>query len=129
MKNFNEWNEVKKQLNNNTKKVYFKQRDIFWVSVGVNIGFEQDGKGDTFTRPVVVVKKYSNDIFLGVPLTTTQRDGSFYFQFEFKTQISTALLVQHKLFSSKRLIKKIGMINKDDFLKLQETLKRLMFAS
>ena len=129
MKQFDEWNEAKKQLNKNTKRVYFKQRDIFWASVGVNIGFEQDGKGEKFVRPVVVVKKYSNDIFLGVPLSTTQREGSFYYQFDFKDKTSTALLVQHKLYSSKRLIKKMGMINKDDFFKLKESLKELMFAS
>ena len=129
MKRLDEWNEVKKQLHNSKRKVYFKERDIFWVSVGVNIGFEQDGKGELFTRPVVIIKKYSNDIFLGIPLTTTQREGSFYFQFEFKNKISTAILVQHKLYSNKRLIKKMGMINKEDFIKLKEALNKLIFAS
>ena len=76
-----------------------------------------------------IIKKYSNDIFLGIPLTTTQREGSFYFQFEFKNKISTAILVQHKLYSNKRLIKKMGMINKEDFIKLKEALNKLIFAS
>lgn len=63
-KKFNEWNKLKTILHNNNKEQYFKERDIFWASVGVNIGYEQDGKGEIFSRPVLVVKKYSRNIFL-----------------------------------------------------------------
>ncbi|GEM_PF-5322456 len=40
---------------------------------------------------------------------------------------STALLVQTKLFSSKRLLNKIGMIKKEDFERLRKQLSNLMF--
>lgn len=127
-KNFNDWNTVKKETQQTTKKVYFKDRDIFWTKIGENIGFEQNGKGQEFQRPVLVIKRYTNDMFLGVPLSRTLRDGSFYFKFSFlEDKQSTALLVQHKLYSSKRLIKKIGMINKTDFRNLQVKLHKLIF--
>ena len=128
-KNFNNWNTVKKETQQITKKVYFKDRDIFWTKIGENIGFEQNGKGEEFQRPVLVVKRYTNDMFLGIPLSTTLREGSFYFQFSFlEDKQSTALLVQHKLYSNKRLIKKIGMINKIDFKNLQAKLHNLIFG-
>lgn len=126
MKKFNEWNEVKKTTDTDTNKIFFKERDIFWMKIGENIGHEQNGKGDKFQRPVVVVKKYSRDMFLGIPLTSTRRDGSFFFQFEFNEDISTALLVQHKLFSTKRIIKKMGKINENDFGKLKKKLIKLI---
>jgi mRNA interferase MazF len=128
-KKYNDWNEVKKDTELIEKRVYFKERDIFWTRIGENIGFEQNGKGDEFQRPILVVKRYTNDMFLGIPLSTTLREGSFYFQFNFvESKISTTLLVQHKLYSSKRLIKKIGMINQCDFDKLKIKLHDLIFG-
>ena len=129
-KDFNNWNTVKKETQQITKKVYFKDRDIFWTKVGENIGFEQNGKGEEFQRPVLVVKRCTNDMFLGIPLSTTLRDGSFYFKFSFLDgKQSTALLVQHKLYSNKRLIKKIGMINTVDFENLKLKLHCLIFRN
>ncbi len=129
IKNIDKWNEVKKRTEQENIKVYFKERDIFWTRLGENIGFEQNGKGEQFQRPILVVRRYTNDMFLGVPLSTTKRDGSFFFQFSFlENQISTALLVQHKLYSKKRLLKKIGMINKDDFENLKIKLHDLVFG-
>ncbi len=66
-------------------------------------------------------------MFLAVPLSTTKRDGSFFYQFSFlEDRISTALLVQNRLLSSKRLIKKIGKIEQKDFEKLKEKLIKLI---
>ena len=126
MKKFDIWNDVKKTTEEETKKVYFKERDIFWMKIGENIGNEQNGKGDKFQRPVLVVKKYSTQMFLGIPLSTTPKDGSFFFQFDFIGGRSTALLVQHKLFSSKRCMKKIGKIDESSFKKLKEKLIELI---
>ena len=129
IQNIDKWNEIKKETEQENTKVYFKERDIFWTRLGENIGFEQNGKGDQFQRPILIVKRYTNDMFLGVPLSTTKRDGSFFFQFSFvANQRSTALLVQHKLYSKKRLLKKIGMINKDDFENLKRKLHDLIFG-
>lgn len=120
MKQYDAWNEVKKDIGVAEDDIYFKERDIFWAKLGQNVGFEQNGKGNEFTRPVIVLKKYSKNMLLAIPLSTTPRDGSFFFQFEFQNNISTALLVQNKLISSKRLAKKIGKIDKVNFEKLKE---------
>ena len=120
MKDFNKWNEVKKNIDNDNILIGYKTRDIFNTQVGENIGFEQNGKGDNFIRPVLVYKKLTKDMFIGMPLTTTIRDGSFFFKFEFiENKISTAILIQSKLFSTKRLLNKIGVINQEDFKELK----------
>ena len=119
--NFNQWNEVKKETSKENLLVGYKTRDIFNVKVGQNIGFEQNGKDKDFVRPVIVYKKLTKDMFIGIPLTTTIRKGSFFFSFEFlQNKMSVAILPQAKLFSSKRLLNKTGVINKKDF----ENLKR-----
>ena len=88
--------------------------------MGNNIGFEQNGKGKEFVRPVIVYKKLTKDMFIGIPLTTTQREGSFFFNFKFLShKISTAILIQSRLYSTKRLLNKIGVIDKSDYEKLK----------
>jgi len=126
MKKFDEWNEVKKSISQEKNVVYFIERDIFWASIGVNIGFEQDGKGDIFSRPVLILKKYSKNIFLGIPLSTKIKEGSFFFSFKLNGKVSNALLVQSRSYDSKRLENKIGMISKNDFELLKKRFRELV---
>jgi mRNA interferase MazF len=120
MKNFDKWNEVKKSIENKNLTAHFKEREVYWANVGENVGFEQNGKGSDFTRPVLIFKKFSKTMFFGIPLSTKSKQGSFYFEFSFlENQISTALLVQAKMYDVKRLDKKIGMVNKEDFFRLK----------
>lgn len=124
---FDNWNEVKKNVETKSKKALFKERDIFFASLGHNIGFEQNGKGNSFMRPVIVLKKFSNDVFLGVPLTSKDKKGIFYYSFYFGDNIkNSAILSQIRLFDTKRLERKIGTINKDDFEKIREAIKKLI---
>ena len=127
MKKYDDWNRVKKKINEKETLITYKERDIFWANIGENIGFEQNGKGSDFMRPILVFRKFTNKMFLGVPLSTQLRDGSFFFQFQFlEDKRSTALLVQAKMFDVKRLDRRIGMINKDDFANMEVKMKKLM---
>ena len=127
MKQFDKWNEVKKFVDDRTNIVNYKEREIFWTRIGENVGFEQNGKGNEFSRPVLVVKKLNKNLFFGVPLSTSIKSGSYFYQFSFlPNKISTALLVQAKVYDMKRVDKKLGMIHKDDFEKLKYGLKKLL---
>ena len=123
-KKFDNWNEIKKRTEKQEMYLFYKNREIFNTKIGENIGFEQCGKGDQFIRPVLIFKKLTKEMFFGIPLSTTDREGSFFFKFKFIDNIeSTALLAQIKLFSSKRLLNKIGMIKKEDFQILKKIIK------
>jgi hypothetical protein len=41
---FNQWNEQKKNVEKSKKQVFFKERDVFYLRCGKNVGFEQNGK-------------------------------------------------------------------------------------
>jgi mRNA interferase MazF len=125
-KDFQNWHRLKEKLHNQKKEQYFKERDVFWASIGVNVGFEQDGKGEIFSRPVLVIKKYSKNIFFGVPLSTQIKNGSFFFTFKLNEKQSNALLVQGRVYDIKRLENKIGKISQDDFKKLKIKLGELL---
>lgn len=127
MKQFDEWNDVKKNIHAKKQLALFKERDIFWANIGENVGYEQCGKGDDFTRPVLVLKKFTNTIFFGIPLSTQLKKGNFFFEFEFIVgEKSTALLVQAKMFDVKRLDRKIGTMQKGDFEQLKNQMRNLL---
>ncbi len=127
---FDEWNIVKKATSLKNFSVGFKNRDIFYIKMGQNIGYEQNGKGDHFVRPVIVLKRFNDKMFFGIPLSTKIKKGYFYHTFEFvkqnKVVQNNALLSQMRLFSSNRLLNKIGVINKDDFKTIKEKLVKLI---
>jgi len=130
MNDFDEWNEVKQRIQDEELVVGFKQRDIFYMKMGKNIGFEQDGKGSEFVRPVVILKGFNKFMFLAIPLSTKIKEGKFYHTFSFQrngeTILNNALLSQMRLFSTKRLLNKIGVMNSDDFKIMKTKFKKLI---
>jgi len=127
VKQYDKWNEIKKKIDAKIKKIVTpKEREVYWASIGENIGNEQNGKGDIFSRPVLIIKRFSKSMFFGVPLSTQIKEGTFFYNFTFLEKKSNALIVQGRLFDSKRLENRIGMINKDDFANIKQSLKELL---
>jgi len=126
MKEFNEWNEVKKLIDNRKNIINVKEREVYWASIGENIGSEQNGKGSAFSRPILIVRKLNRNLFFGVPLSTKNKEGSFFYNFHLNEEQSNALLVQAKVFDVKRLDNKIGVVNRNDFDILRLKLKELL---
>ena len=77
-KNFFEWHRRKELIDQNFGRLYFHEREVWWCSLGVNVGFEQDGKGEKFARPVLVFKKFNNECFWALPLTTKIKKNRFH---------------------------------------------------
>ena len=125
-KDFDNWNEHKKAIDSTNTGLYFYERDIWWCSLGVNVGFEQDGKNEYFTRPVLVLKKFSKNVFIGIPLSTSNKTGRYYFKFNFQGQTSNALLSQIRLFDTKRLKDKLGRLPKSIFKEIRQKVKDLI---
>ena len=54
-KDFDGWNKLKKAIDaSDDQRLYVHEGDIWWVRLGVNVGYEIDGKQREFSRPVVV---------------------------------------------------------------------------
>ena len=125
-KDFEKWSEKKKVVNDSKSEIYFYEREIWWCALGVNIGYEQDGKGDKFARPVLVLKKYSKNVFVGIPLTSTNRESKYHYTFPFLSGISTALLSQIRLFDTKRLLVKMGRVSKGEYEEVRKRVKDIL---
>lgn len=124
-KNFDEWNEKKKSVNDRSDLILFHEREIWWCTLGLNIGFEQDGKNDNFERPVLVLRKWSKNTFVGLPLTTTLKTGSYFFDLSVNNEDSVALLSQARTLDRRRLLRKMGTFSRSEFGKLRENYAKL----
>ena len=126
-KDFKKWHDKKSEVDKIPQGPFFHKREIWWCAIGINIGFEQDGGGEDFLRPVIVFRKFNNEIFWAIPLTRTEKNTKYYFQFIFDKNISaTAILSQIRLIDSKRLSHKLGDVTPDDFIILTKKFKELL---
>jgi mRNA interferase MazF len=128
--NYDKWNELKKHILKKQTIIGIKPREVFWAKIGHNIGDEEYGKGELFSRPVLVIRQLTSDLFIGLPLTTTIKDNDYFYPLKFNTKKgiskNSAMLLQIKSFSKKRLTNKIGIISLDDFKKIQKKLVKLI---
>ena len=123
-KDFDNWIIKKKDCHYVVKvPPLFKERDIWWISVGVNVGFEEDGKNENFARPVLIVKKFNREIFLGVPMSTKIKDNKYYVPVTVKGNTVSVMTSQIRVFSSKRILYKLAEIDNSDFKRILEALK------
>ncbi len=63
-KDFDGWIDLKKLLSSKNPPT-FQEREIWWCSIGINVGFEIDGKNDKYLRPVLIFRKFNKNIFFG----------------------------------------------------------------
>lgn len=68
-KKFDQWNAVAKEIQLRPHQ-NIKPGAVYWCSLGVNIGSEEDGKGPRFTRPVLVILQCNPNLALVAPFTT-----------------------------------------------------------
>lgn len=125
-----QWHRIKNNLIENSRQIYFHEREIWWCSLGKNVGFEQNGKGREFTRPIVVLHRLSLDTCLAIPLTTSKnRKNLFSLGKVVETnQESFAMLEQIRLIDAKRFGKKICVLDSQSFKKLLESTSKLILG-
>jgi len=125
-KEFDQWNILKKKLASREGRIFFREGEIWWCCVGVNIGSEQDGKGNMYLRPVLIYRKINNHTFLGIPLTRTLREDITHIPFYFDYDFHSVILSQIRIFDTKRLFKIKGKISDYLFSKIKKKVIALM---
>ena len=126
LKDFDKWNIQKKKIDNEKHKPDFHEREIWWCSIGINIGREQNGREDNFERPVVIIKKLSPDTFCALPLSTKKKLEKFQSVVTHEDVHGFALLDQIRVLDSKRLLRKISTIEQNEFLVMRKKLNKLV---
>ena len=124
---FVKWTKLKIRLHIKPEdKIYFREREVWWASLGVNIGFEQDGKHAQVERPILILRKFGGKTLWVLPMTSKGKTGKFYHQFDYKDKKYSVILSQLRLISSKRLLRKIRTFPKKDFNEVKRRIKSLI---
>lgn len=126
-KDFDLWNLQKKEIHKSGKSKLYHSRDIWWCSLGINIGFEQDGTREEKSRPVLILKGLSKNTCLVVPLTTSIKQHFMRVSLgEIDGKNSTAIISQIRVIDTKRLFRKIKELDKEKFEEIRKTVKNLI---
>lgn len=131
-KDFQKWHDKKARIDDTEKRPFFHEREVWFCHIGANVGFEQDGIGDDFLRPVIVFRKFSNKIFWAIPLTKVDKEmnektAKYYFSFFLNERgKNRAILSQIRLMDARRLGYLIGEISEEDVKDLTKKFKGLL---
>ena len=124
---FDVWNRLKKKTHHREELLGFKIRELWFIRMGKNVGFEQDGKGDEFMRPVLVFKKFNTQLFWGIPVTGVTKKGAYYFRLpKMRGRTNTLILSQLRLYDAKRLRYQIGVCPAEIFVAVKDQIKAII---
>ena len=102
-----------------------KEREVWWCSIGINIGHEQDGKNLLYERPVLIIKVFNKDLVAILPIISSDKIGKYYYPLIQMEQSSVLVLSQIRTISSKRLLRKINEVSVAEYLKISIQLVRI----
>lgn len=120
MKKFSEWIGLKEKLDGMSHQApYVSEGDMWWASVGENVGSEIGGKNDLFSRPVIILKKLAHGFYFVIPTSTKSRQGTWYVHFKHQTKDMIACLHQARAIDHRRLSSKLGTLDSEDFVRIK----------
>jgi mRNA interferase MazF len=121
MKRFLEWIRVKISLDySKAKPPLVSEGDIWWASLGENVGHEINGKGESFSRAIIIFRKISYGSYLVIPTTSQPHRGAQYVMYwEYGKKIN-ACLHQIRVIDYRRLREKVGSLRKPDMARIEK---------
>src|SRR3989344_3894081 len=126
LKRFLEWIGLKEKLHqNDAEPPLVKERDLWWISLGENVGSEMNGKSRLFFRPGLVLKNLSRGFFLIAPSTSQKKEGTWYVPIQQEGKEMFICLHQIRTIDYRRLSTCLGQIAADDFKRVKEAFSRL----
>ncbi len=126
IKKFLEWIGLKERLHVKICKApYVNEGEIWWASVGENVGFEINGKSKLFSRPVIILRKLAHGFYFVIPTTTQKRVGDWYVSFMQSGWTGTACLHQARSIDYRRLWSKLGELDEEDLRRVKESFLKL----
>ncbi len=129
MSDFDVWSSIKEALDGKTEevKLYPKEGEVWNCFIGRNIGREQNGSTDSFSRPVIILTRFNKHMFLTLPLSSKQKDLSFYYNFtDHSNRGVSIILAQVKLMSIKRFNRKMYEISNEMLFDIKSKFKDLI---
>ncbi len=120
LKRFLEWITLKAELHyQNQKPPHVSEGDIWWASLGENIGREINGKDGLFARPVLIYKKLSHDYYFVIPFTSRNHVGYWFVPYSYRGKEMTVSLHQARSIDHRRISNKFGEMDIENFIRIK----------
>jgi len=120
MKDFPRWIKLKEKLDGLLHKApLVSEGDVWWASIGENVGSEIGGKNQLFSRPVIIFKKLAHGFYFVIPTSTKIKSGTWYVGFKHQAKDMVACLHQARAIDHRRLSSKLGMLDGADFTRIK----------
>jgi mRNA-degrading endonuclease toxin of MazEF toxin-antitoxin module len=126
-KDFDGWNETKKRTDLRRGAPFYHEREVWWCTLGVNVGSEENGSGEEYRRPALILKGLSIETCLIVPLTTSAKDHPLRLAVGLiGGKQARAILSQMRVIDTKRLVRKIEYLDVDTFEQIRKAAKGML---
>jgi mRNA interferase MazF len=125
-KDFDNWNIRKKKLDVAKKSLLFKEGEIWWCSIGANVGEEVYGKGSDFRRPVVILKKLSQNSCVVMPTSTKEKTSSWFHHLNIRDKDRWVMMNQMRFISANRLWARESSLSEEEFGELKKSVATLL---
>ena len=128
IKEFDEWNIIKKSLDKRIlpDSSFFLEREIWWTSIGINIRTEVDGKHEHFERPALILKKFNENEFMGLSISTKENIGGLFHTMIHGYELRFILLKQIRFYSVNRLLRLMMRIEETEFNIVKEKVRNIL---
>jgi mRNA-degrading endonuclease toxin of MazEF toxin-antitoxin module len=101
-------------------------REVWWCSLGLNVGTEQDGKHTDFERPVLILRKFNRDSVLIAPITSQLKRTSYHVRFTHDGIEYAVIISQVRLLTTRRLRRRIFRMPEDMFGEVLSALQQMI---
>ncbi len=64
------WARVAEEIEKRERRDDIYVGGVYWANIGAGIGSEETGKGERFTRPVLVLEKFNERMLFAIPITS-----------------------------------------------------------
>ena len=126
-KDFEIWNVYKKYIDARNEDKIYHEREVWWCSLGINVGFEEDGKGIHGERPVLVIRRLNKNVCVIVPLTTSKKESLYnIFLGKVGNKESSVITSQIRLIDTRRFANRMGIIDSITFETIRKAIKDLL---
>ncbi len=126
-KDFDTWNKQKGLIHTQKSRKFYHEREIWWCSLGINIGYEHDGEGLEYQRPILILKALSKSTCLAIPLTSSPSKHIMRIPLGIiDSKEASAVISQIRTIDTKRLVDRICFLDKNIFEITRKAVKDIL---
>jgi mRNA-degrading endonuclease toxin of MazEF toxin-antitoxin module len=127
MKDFDGWSGEKKRMHASEENKLYREREMWWCSLGTNVGFRARWNWRRTSAPVLILRSMSRNTCYVVPLTTSLKRHKYRIDIgEVEGKRAVAIMSQMRLIDTKRLVNKLGFLNQNIFAVVRKAAKELL---